>query len=113
LLTTVSASGVVRSVVLSRIATGRREPDENNSLGVQRFAGLAVDLRGNRAFAVGAEEPIAEVDLGTLCRVLRRDANALEAARRPVPRCDLATERHHRRHGLRRPLLQERKRQRH
>jgi hypothetical protein len=65
-LTTVSASGVVRSVALARIVTGSREPDENNPTGTQRFAGLAVDVTGNHAFVVGAGEPIAEVDLATL-----------------------------------------------
>src|SRR5262245_12093031 len=65
-LTTVSATGVVRSVVLDRILTGAREPDETNPAGAQRRAGLAVDVAGNRAFVVGAGEPVAEVDLATL-----------------------------------------------
>jgi hypothetical protein len=65
-LTTVSAEGVVRTVVLDRILTGAREPDETNPAGAQRRAGLAVDVAGDRVVVVGAGEPIAEVDLGTL-----------------------------------------------
>jgi hypothetical protein len=65
-LTTVSATGVIRSVVLDRILTGAREPDENNPVGTQRRAGMAVDVAGNRAFVVGAGEPIAEIELGSL-----------------------------------------------
>jgi hypothetical protein len=65
-LTTVSSSGVVRSIVLDRIRTGFREPDEANPLGAQRHAGLAVDVAGNRAFVVGAGEPVAEIDLVSL-----------------------------------------------
>jgi hypothetical protein len=65
-LTTVSSAGVVRSIVLDRVRTGSREPDETNPLGAQRRAGLAVDVAGNRAFVVGAGEPVAEIDLRTL-----------------------------------------------
>lgn len=65
-LTTVSGSGVIRSVVLDRIITGSQEPDETHPIGTQRFAGLALDVAGNRAFVVGAGEPIAEIDLATL-----------------------------------------------
>jgi hypothetical protein len=65
-LTVVSASGSVRSVVLDRILTGVRPPDESNPIGGLRIAGLAVDTAGNRAFVVGAGEPIAEVDLASL-----------------------------------------------
>ena len=65
-LTTVSATGGVRSVVLDRIQTGAREPDETNPAGEQRRAGLAIDVAGNRAFVIGAGEPIAEIDLGSL-----------------------------------------------
>lgn len=65
-LTTVSPGGVVRSVVLDRIVTGNHVPGSDNPEGSQRIAGLAVDAAGNRAFVVGAGEPIAEVDLGTL-----------------------------------------------
>jgi hypothetical protein len=65
-LSTVGATGVVRSVVLDRILTGAREPDESNPAGAQRRAGLAVDVGGNRAFVVGAGEPVAEIDLGSL-----------------------------------------------
>jgi hypothetical protein len=65
-LTTVSWNGVVRSVLLDRIVTGLREPDESTPLGTQRLAGLAVDVAGNRAVVVGAGEPVAEVDLTTL-----------------------------------------------
>ena len=65
-LTTASAAGVVRSASLDRTLTGAREPDENNPAGSQRRAGLAIDVAGKRAFVVGAGEPIAEVDLGSL-----------------------------------------------
>jgi hypothetical protein len=65
-LTTVNGSGAIRSVVLDRIVTGAREPDETHPAGAQRFAGLAVDVAGNRAFVVGSGEPIAEIDLTTL-----------------------------------------------
>jgi len=65
-LTTISRAGVVRSVQLDRIISGAREPDGTNPLGSQRYAGLAVDVAGNRAFVAGAGEPIAEIDLGTL-----------------------------------------------
>jgi hypothetical protein len=65
-LTTVASSGELRSVLLDRILTGVREPDESNPMGKQRRTGLAIDVAGNRAFVVGAGEPIAEVDLETL-----------------------------------------------
>src|SRR5262249_23219665 len=38
-LTTIGSAGVVRSIVLDRVRTGSREPDETNPLGAQRHAG--------------------------------------------------------------------------
>lgn len=65
-LTTISSQGVMRSVQLDRVITGSLEPSGSNPLGAERYAGLAVDVSGNRAFVIGAGEPVAEVDLATL-----------------------------------------------
>ena len=76
-LTSVSSSGVLRYVVLDRIRTGSQEPTDSSPLGVQRRAGLAVDVAGNRAFVVGAGEPIAEVDLGSLAVIYHGGSRTL------------------------------------
>ncbi len=66
-LVAVDAAGRLRSVALDRIASGFRQDQGSGTFrGEQRHPGLAVDPAGNRAFVVGAGEPVAEVDLATM-----------------------------------------------
>jgi hypothetical protein len=65
-LATLAADGVYRTVDLRRIAAGYRYPDGDDPTGERRHPGLAVDAVGGRAYVVGAGEPVAEVDLGSL-----------------------------------------------
>jgi hypothetical protein len=62
----VDGTGALRSVTLDRIEAGASTTAPPNSVGQRDFAGLAVDAGGNRAFAVAAGAPVAEVDLGSL-----------------------------------------------
>ena len=60
------ASGL-RAVTLDRIRAGLRRDEQSEAPVVEsRIPGLAVDPQGRRAFVVGADEPIAVVDLTTL-----------------------------------------------
>src|SRR5262249_20813275 len=67
-LSVVSAGGRLRSVRLTRIEAFRCCPADTSPGGYlrQRLPGLAVDPAGDRAYVVGAGEPISVVDLRTL-----------------------------------------------
>jgi hypothetical protein len=66
-LALVDPEGAVRSVVLDRILAGSRFPAEPAaSVGERWSPGLALDAVGGRAFVVGGDSPIAEVDLRSL-----------------------------------------------
>lgn len=73
--------GRVRAVPLRAIAAGFKQPaDWSDGAGEERQAGLAVDPAGDRAFAVAAGVPVAEVDLddlGVTYRGLSRPASLL------------------------------------
>jgi hypothetical protein len=66
-LATLSADGAYRTVELREISAGFRYPTQTDEPpGERRNPGLAVDPAGERAFVVGAGEPVAEVDLRSL-----------------------------------------------
>jgi hypothetical protein len=65
-LATVDANRVVRSVLLDRVLSGEYQDEQDQSHFIDRQPGLAVDRAANRAYVVGAGEPVAEVDLTTL-----------------------------------------------
>ena len=66
-LVSVDAAGAVRSAVLDRIQSGFHHDEQTGVfIGEQRRPGLAVDPVGNRAYVVGAGEPVAEIDLATM-----------------------------------------------
>jgi hypothetical protein len=66
-LAVLDASGHARLVQLARIRAGQ-VPFDHSRLAVVKHArpGLAVDPAGNRVFVVGAQAPVAEVDLAKL-----------------------------------------------
>jgi hypothetical protein len=65
-LVVIGADGSVSSVVLERVLAGfERHDTPGDFVGRTRSPGLAIDLLGNRAFVVGAGEPIAQVDLSS------------------------------------------------
>jgi len=69
----------VRSVVLDRIRAGARQRVEAEGFTMERREpGLAVDSTGARAYVVGADEPVATVDLRSL-RVAYRPLDAVRA----------------------------------
>jgi hypothetical protein len=80
-LVQVGANGSMRSVVLDRIQSGQHG-DEGDAavIGEVRRAGLAIDTGGNRAFVVGAGEPVAEVDLTTMHVVYHGGSRTLTKA---------------------------------
>jgi hypothetical protein len=66
-LATLGADGVYRTVELRQSRAGYRyQLQPGDPPGEQRIPGLAVDGAGERAYVVGAEEPVAEVDLRSL-----------------------------------------------
>jgi hypothetical protein len=66
-LIAVGADGSIRSVVLERILAGTVvDMTPLDPVGQTRWPGVAVDRAGNRAFVVGAGEPVAEVDLASM-----------------------------------------------
>jgi hypothetical protein len=65
-LISVDAGGQMREVVLERIRSGVPDYTTDPPSEEYRRPGLAIDRVGNRAFVVGAGEPIAEVDLATM-----------------------------------------------
>jgi hypothetical protein len=63
----VDANGSVKSVAVDRVLAGfGHESSSPGSIGTMREPGLAVDPVGNRAYVVGAGEPIAQVDLSAM-----------------------------------------------
>ena len=84
-LVTVGADGKVRSVVLDRIRSSSTAHSEPPPTSEYRRPGLAVDVAGNRAYVVGAGEPVAAIDLASLgvsyhggSRVLAKAVNGPE-----------------------------------
>jgi hypothetical protein len=66
-IATLAADGTYRVVDLGRISAGYRYPtDGDQPPGERRSPGLAVDFAGGRAYVVGAGEPVAQVELGSL-----------------------------------------------
>lgn len=65
-ITVVGTDGGVRSQTLGQIESGFQVEKRKRRVGVQKTPGLAVDAAGERAFVVGKNEPVAEVDLETL-----------------------------------------------
>jgi hypothetical protein len=65
-LAAISPEGRVRSVTLSRILGGTKEPEDDNHLPERWEPALAVDAEGRHAFAIGADSSVAEVDLRSL-----------------------------------------------
>ena len=65
-LATLAADGTYRAVELSRVTAGFRYPEVDGGPGEHRVPGLAIDPGRDRAFVVGAGEPVAEIDLGAL-----------------------------------------------
>jgi hypothetical protein len=63
---TLAADGTYRTVELARTSAGFLYPPAEGPPGEHRVPGLAIDAAGGRAFVVGAGEPVAEVDLGSL-----------------------------------------------
>lgn len=63
----IGADGSIRSIVLERVLAGSHHDETSDAfLGEGRWPGLAVDEIGNRAYIVGAGEPIAQVDLSSM-----------------------------------------------
>jgi hypothetical protein len=65
-LATLDADGAYRTVDLRRTAAGYRYPTEGDPVGEERVPGLAIDAGGGHAYAVGAGEPVADIDLRSL-----------------------------------------------
>ena len=65
-ITTVGLDGSLRSVVLDRTLGGFQPDRGSDPGGESRGPGMAVDPIGGRAYVVGADEPVAEVDLASL-----------------------------------------------
>lgn len=65
-LAAISPEGRVRSVTLTQILGGTREPEDDNRLPERWEPALAVDAAGRRAFVVGADTSVAEVNLRSL-----------------------------------------------
>jgi hypothetical protein len=65
-LAAVSPEGRVRTVTLSRILGGTKEPEDDNHLPERWEPALAVGAEGRHAFVVGADTSVAEVDLRSL-----------------------------------------------
>ena len=65
-LTTIDATGAMRSVLLDRIPLGWHQVDPDGSSFEERVPGLAVDPTTNLAYVVGADRTVATVDLRTL-----------------------------------------------
>jgi hypothetical protein len=68
-VTVVDARGQARTVSLPGVAAGFQEPADWSKVGASSRRvqpGLAVDPDGRRAFVVGADTPVAEVDLRSL-----------------------------------------------
>ncbi len=76
-LTTIDAAGRRRSVLLDQIRSGIHETDPNASAVDEQVPGLAVDRATDRAYVVGAGEPVAEVDLKTLAVVYHGGSRTL------------------------------------
>jgi hypothetical protein len=55
--------GKLRSLVLAEILSGQEPVQPGNRPGKERRPGAAIDAVGGRAFVVGADAPLAEVDL--------------------------------------------------
>jgi hypothetical protein len=87
-LDVIDALGHARSVVPERIASGWDGGDNNQGPFRGQQPGLAVDRAGNRAFVVGGDGTIAEVNLATLAfayrepRSLQARTKAAEGPRR-------------------------------
>jgi hypothetical protein len=63
----IGVDGSVRAVVLDRVSAGfRRDQGSEDFVGERRSPGLAIDPVGNRAYVVGAGEPIAQVALASM-----------------------------------------------
>jgi len=62
-LTVLDRSGKPRSVVLAETPSGQEPVQAGNRPGNERRPGLAIDTAGGRAFVVGGDAPLAEVDL--------------------------------------------------
>jgi hypothetical protein len=58
------ARGTLRTTVVERIYAGSES--SGGALSIARVPGIAVDASGDRAWVVGAGEPVAEVDLSAL-----------------------------------------------
>ena len=79
----VDANGEARSVLLDRIQSGFHQDDRDDAfIGEGRRPGLAIDMAGNRAFVVGAGDPLAEVDLGAMSVAYHGGPRALAKALR-------------------------------
>jgi hypothetical protein len=66
-IATIGLDGSLKSVVLDRIVAGsQRDERPADFVGEVRWPGLAVDPDGNRAYVVGASEPVARVDLASM-----------------------------------------------
>jgi hypothetical protein len=65
-LAAVSPEGRVRTVTLSRIPGGTKEPEDDNQLPERWEPALAVGPDGRHAFVIGADSSVAEVDLRSL-----------------------------------------------
>ena len=63
----IGTDGSMRTVVLNRVLGGsHRAPSSSDYRANVRTPALTIDPAGNRAFVVGAGEPVAEVDLGSM-----------------------------------------------
>ena len=58
--------GALRSVALDRVVSGTEDVPADAQIARRESPGLAVDAAGSRAFVVGAESEVAEVDLARL-----------------------------------------------
>lgn len=65
-LAAVTPEGRVRTVTLAHILGGTKEPEDDNHLPERWEPGLAVDPYGRKAFVIGADSSVAEVDLRSL-----------------------------------------------
>ncbi len=65
-LVAIGAGGSLRTAVLDRIRSGLPDYTQSPPSTEYRQPGLAVDAAGGKAYVVGADEPVAEVDLATM-----------------------------------------------
>jgi hypothetical protein len=83
-LAVAAAGGRLRVVALPRTRVGSRRLPGDDYRMLSRTPGLALDQEARRAYVVGADEPVAEIDLDTMRVSYHQTARALQARTKNV-----------------------------